>query len=808
MNKNKYICIHGHFYQPPRENPWLEEIELQDSAYPYHDWNEKISEECYKVNAASRILDKDENIVKIVNNYNQISFNFGPTLLSWIKRHQPEVYQSILSADKLSQIKFNGHGSAIAQAYNHIIMPLANRQDKYTQVLWGIRDFESHFARKPEGMWLPETAVDYETLEILAELNIKFTILAPHQAARVRRMEKGTPWQEVKGDSIDFRIPYLCQLPSGKNINIFFYNGALAHSVSFGDLLKNGENFARQLMAGFSSDENRSELVHIATDGETFGHHHRFADMALSYCLNYIEENDFARITNYGEYLALNPPAYEVQIIKNTSWSCIHGIERWRDNCGCNTGAHPDWQQYWRKPLREAMDWLRDRAIEIFEKGASAFFKDSWQARNEYIEVILDRCPNCIHDFLDKFSSHSLSVEEKVRAIKFLELQRNAMLMYASDGWFFDDISGIETVQNMRYAARCMQLINELSSINLEEEYITRLEEAPSNIHRYRNGANIYNTMVKPAIIDLLRVGAHYAISALFNGKDKSIYTYQILDDKIERNENGQLKMAIGYATIRSEITLEEDKFCFAVLYLGGHNVNGGVINFKDEEFYLDMVKEFRSSFNEANAVDIIRLMDKFFGTNSYTLWYMFRDEQRKVMEKILEPTLSSIESNYVHIYVDNFPIINFLRQLNIPVPKSLSFITEEVLNQELKNVFSQKTIDLQKLNDLLQEIESWPIEIDMITFEFNVVRWINRTIKKIRKNPFEIQPIIEITNVLKKMRDFEIKLNLWTAQNIFFDIKKDISYALEKNMALQEEDREIWWQPVKELGEMLKISV
>ena len=808
MNNNRYICIHGHFYQPPRENPWLEDIELQDSAYPFHDWNEKISEECYKTNTASRILDKKGNIIKIVNNYNQISFNFGPTLLAWMKKHQPEVYQSILEADKFSQKRFHGHGSVIAQPYNHMIMPLANKQDKYTQIFWGIRDFQKHFGRYPEGMWLPETAVDYETLEAMAELGIKYTILAPHQAAQIRKMGKDTSWQLINEGNLDTRLSYICPLPSGKKIHIFFYNSSLAHAISFGDLLRNGETFAQQLIAGFSQDNEKSELVNIATDGETFGHHHRFGDMALSYCLNYIEENDLAKITNYGAYLALNPPIHEVQIVENTSWSCSHGVERWKNDCGCKAGGHPDWQQNWRKPLRDAMDWLRDQSMEIFKKRASAYFNDVWQARNEYIAAILDRCPECIQDFLRKFANHPLSREESVRAIKYLEMQRNAMLMYTSCGWFFDDLSRIEAVQNMRYAARCIQLIKELDSIDLEEEYIKKLEQAPSNIHRYKNGAKIYQLMVKPVIIDLLRVGAHYAISALFNGKQKNIYAYQIMGDEIQRRENGQLKIAMGYTTIRSEITLEEDKISFAVLHLGDHNVNGRVKIYQNEESYQKMEKEISSSFEQANVIDIIRLMDKHFGTNSYSLWYLFKDEQRKVIEKILEPTLTEIERNFAQTYLDNRTIINFLRQLNIPIPKALSLITEQVINQELKIIFSQKSIDLERLSDILQETENWSIAIDQATLEFNVGGWINQAMEEVRKNPLKIKYILEITDVLKQMQDFEVQLHLWTGQNIYFEIKQDILPPLQQKIAQKEENIPSWWEHFKELGAMFKIDI
>jgi len=386
---SKNICIHAHFYQPPRENAWLEEVEPQDSAYPYHDWNQKISAECYGPNAKSRILDSKKMIVDIVNNYSKISFNFGPTLLSWLRREEPDIYNAIIEADNISRDNFSGHGSAIAQCYNHMIMPLASSRDKRTQILWGIRDFESHFRRMPEGMWLPETAVDLETLDIMAEEGVKFIILAPSQGAKTRRLGENE-WKEVNGSKIDSQIPYLCTLPSGRSIAIFFYNGPISHDVAFGGLLKNGENFAKRLNSTFV-DSQEPQLVHIASDGETYGHHHRFGDMALGFCLHYIESNKLADITIYGEFLEKFPPKHEVTLFENSSWSCVHGVERWRNNCGCNSGIHPSWNQEWRLPLRGALDWLRDNLLRMYEKEMSVYAHDTWKTRDEYIDVVLDR---------------------------------------------------------------------------------------------------------------------------------------------------------------------------------------------------------------------------------------------------------------------------------------------------------------------------------------------------------------------------------------------------------------------------------
>ncbi len=334
-----FVCIHCHFYQPPRENPWLEAVESQDSASPHHDWNERIAKECYLPNGASRILDSQHRISKIVNNYARISFNFGPTLLSWMEARAPEGYQRILDGDRESRRLFSGHGSALAQAYNHTILPLSNSRDKRTQILWGLKDFRHRFERDAEGVWLPETAVDLETLEILSAEGIKFTILAPRQAGQLRiDSDKDSPWIDLEY-GIDSRRAYSCTLPSGRTIGLFFYDGALSTAVAFERLLLSGENFARRLLGHFDPEGDAAQLMHVATDGESYGHHHAHGDMALAYALHYIEENKLARLTNYGEYFALHPPLQEVRIHEKTSWSCMHGVARWESNCGCNSAG-------------------------------------------------------------------------------------------------------------------------------------------------------------------------------------------------------------------------------------------------------------------------------------------------------------------------------------------------------------------------------------------------------------------------------------------------------------------------------------
>src|SRR5487761_1593240 len=364
MSSNFFVCVHGHFYQPPRENAWLEAIEVQDSAAPYHDWNDRINTECYEANGSSRILNAQDKIVRIVNNYSRMSFNFGPTLLAWMESSAPQSYRRVLDADRASLERFGGHGSAIAQVYNHIILPLAASQDRIRQIRWGIADFEHRFRRKPEGMWLAETAVDLESLDLLAQHGIRFTILAPHQCARVRPIStedypEAAAWHETAHASVAPTQPYLVRTSEGRSIAVFFYDGPTSRAVAFEGLLNDGRNFAKRLLAMYRDNGRPGQLAHIATDGESYGHHHRHGDMALAYAQHWIEGDGEAKLTNYGQFLAMFPAAYEAEIHEDTSWSCAHGVERWRSDCGCS-GGRAGWNQKWRAPLREALDWLRD----------------------------------------------------------------------------------------------------------------------------------------------------------------------------------------------------------------------------------------------------------------------------------------------------------------------------------------------------------------------------------------------------------------------------------------------------------------
>lgn len=805
----RHICIHGHFYQPPRENPWLEEIEYQDSAYPYNDWNQRILAECYAANRTSRIVDSNNQIIDIVNNYARMSFNFGPTLFSWLEKKAPEVYQAILEADKISQRNFSGHGAAIAQAYNHMIMPLANERDKKTQIIWGLKDFEARFKRKSEGFWLPETAVDLVTLSMLADQGIKFTILSPYQAKRTRKIGE-KDWHETEGGKIDPQIPYGCPLPSGKNIVIFFYDGPISREIAFGNLLNNGEALAHRLLETFPKDTDQSRLAHIANDGETYGHHHPFGNMALSYLLRYIETNHLAEITIYGEYLAKNPPQHEVEIIENSSWSCSHGVERWQADCGCHTGRHQDWNQKWRKPLREAMDSLRDQLILLYQEKMIEYTEDPWDMRDHYIEVVLDRSPDNVNRFLSEHATKQLTHDEKVRVLKLLEIQRHAMLMYTSCGWFFEDISGIETVQIVQYSARAIQLAKEAGGLDLETAFLDQLESAKSNVLELQNGRKIYETLIRPEIIDLMNVGAHYAITRLFNNyaAKTNIYTYAIEILNCDEQESGKQKFILGQASIFSEITWEEIVINFAALRLGDHNVNAGVCRHTDEKLFQLMHQEIKEAFSRNHIPEVIGLMTKRFGEHNYSLWDLFKNDQGKILDKIFEGTLQFIEAHYREIYEEYAPLMRIKKIVHTALPKALAMTVEFVLNREFTDLLGQEKIDLLKLEKLSLEMKRWAFVRDKQALGIAASKKIAELVRRFSDEPYNVYLLETTQRLLKILNELSLPLDLGEAQNIFFALGKKIyPVFVEKNKTSDSSARK-WINHFENLGNDLQINI
>jgi alpha-amylase/alpha-mannosidase (GH57 family) len=806
----RYVCIHAHFYQPPRENPWLEEVELQDSAYPYHDWNERITAESYAPNAASRVMDGNGRIVNIVNNYAKISFNFGPTLLSWMQDKEPAVYRAILDADRESREHFSGHGSAIAQAHNHMILPLANGRDKRTQVLWGIRDFEHRFGREPEGMWLPETAVDLESLDIMAREGIRYAILEPHQAHRVRK-RGSREWQDVTGGRIDPKAPYRLRLPSGRTIAVFFYDGPVSRAVAFEGLLNNGEVFANRILGAFPEGRGgRYQLVHIATDGESYGHHHAHGEMALSYAIHHIESNGLARVTNYGEFLEKHPPAHEVEIYEYTSWSCAHGVERWRSNCGCNSGGRPGWNQEWRRPLREALDWLRETLASEYEGRGRSLLRDPWSARDEYIGILLDRSPESRDRFFREHAVRNLSAGEETTALKLLELQRHAMLMYTSCGWFFDELSGIETTQVLQYAGRAVQLARELWEDGIEERFLSLLESAGSNLPEHRDGRHIYEKFVKPAMVDLHKVGAHYAVSSLFESYDDqaNIFCYQVDREEYRLLPAGKKRLALGRARITSEITRESADVTFGVLHFGDHNVSGGIREFRGQESYESLAAEMSEIFAGADFPEIIRAVDRNFGAGVYSLKLLFRDEQRKILDMILAATMTDIDGVYRQLYMQNASLMRFLSDIGYPASKSFHAAAELALNGELKRAFQAETLDIDAIRGTLYEAEGVKISLDGAGLGYTLRKSIERMMHAFRENPDDIVLLAQIDAAVEMGNSLPFEVTFWKTQNLYWEMLETVLTEYRSRAALGDEVAGEWVRLFSSLGSKLSVAL
>ncbi len=805
----RYICIHGHFYQPPRENPWLEAIEVQDSAYPYHDWNERISSECYGPNGSSRILDSEGRIEKIFNNYSKISFNFGPTLLAWLEAKAPEVYRAVLEADRESQKYYSGHGSALAQPYNHMIMPLSNLRDKETQVVWGIQDFERRFGRQAEGMWLPETAVDLETLDVLAQHGIKFTILSPYQAARVRAIG-ARGWREVSGGRVDPSVAYRVRLRYGRMMNVFFYDGPISRGVAFEGLLAKGELLAERLLGAFSEDRDSPQLVHIATDGETYGHHHAYGDMALAYALHYIEAKNEAKLTNYGEFLERHPPTREVRIIENSSWSCPHGVERWRSDCGCNSGGHPSWNQQWRSPLRVALDALRDEVKPLFARRGKDLFKDPWVARNDYINVVLDRSRENLSQFLAQHATHELSEKENIEALKLMELQRHLMLMYTSCGWFFDELSGIETVQVIQYAGRALQLAEELFARPFEPVFLGLLEKAESNLPEQGDGRAIFEAFVRPAAVDLEKVGAHYAVSSLFEhyNHETRIYCYTVHLKDYKLLHEGKTRLAVGRAEISSEVTWESRQITFGVLHLGDHNLSGGVREFLGEEAYQAMVEEVTAGFEGGDLREQLRIVEQHFGSTTYTLKLLFRDQQQHILRLILQSALAEAEAAYRQIYERGAPLMRFVTGLGLAQPRRFQMAAEFTLNAELQSLLQSDNLDVNHTRALLDETRRAGVPLDSATLEFSLRRNIEELARRFHAEPEDPARLqaFEVAVDVAAMLPFETRL--WQPQNVFYDVLQKRYPDIQARAAQGEESARAWCDSFRSLGSKLSVRV
>ncbi len=809
-DKDRFVCIHGHFYQPPRENPWLDEVERELSAAPFHDWNERILQECYRSNMAARIVDSQNRILQMCNNFNFLSFNFGPTLLRWIERRAPAVYEAILNADRESCKRFGGHGNAFAQVYNHIIMPLASRRDKVTQVRWGVRDFEKRFGRRPEGIWLAETAVDRETLEILAEEGIRFTVLSPFQAARWRfiKPEEGQ-WRDASGGEIPTGRPYRFQCSGSRHVDLFFYDQSLAHGIAFERLLEHSGKVIERIdavHAGRPAGEagiREPWLVHSATDGESYGHHFKFGDMALAAAFRELTRDPHTHIINYSAFLAQFPPVAEVEILENTAWSCAHGIGRWQDDCGCNVGAQPGWNQKWRRPLRDSLNRLRDLLAVHYEREMGRLAKDPWKVRDDYVNVIPDT-GRIRTDFARVQTGRDLGAPELNRFYQLLEMQRCAMAMFTSCGWFFNEISELEAVLVLSYAARAIQLAEESGAPSPEPEFLQILQKAPCNVAEFANGADVYLKKVKPRVVSTDRVAVAYVLRSFVEPSAASprLYFYHVSHRQQEDLGASPIPCRYGRIAVRDERTLDQKEFLYALLHFGGFDFRCSVKPFETSAEYDSILKALRQSVEEQNTVQIIRILDQSFGKSAFSLHDVFRDMRSSIALRMTQGPMKLFSDFQRHLYEDHRSLMRSLNRWGIELPDDMRVLVKRVLSHEVQLLVKEMVEHEQqpasrdslgeeadffhrahmgRLRSLLMEAHTWKAAIiSADTAEMLGIAMLD--ILEGLYESFAPQSAARILRLIEICRLLEIRPHLWEMQTQYYKLAgkgmKDREYA------------------------------
>jgi alpha-amylase/alpha-mannosidase (GH57 family) len=790
--KMRHVCFHGHFYQPPRENPWMDAVELERSAAPHHDWNERITHECYRANAAARLVAADNRIVALRNNYQSMSFNFGPTLLRWMERHAPWVYDAIRRADQESCARHGGHGNAIAQAYGHLIMPLADRRDQQTQVIWGMKDFSWRFGRDPEGMWLPETAVSLETLRVLAECGIRFTILAPAQALRWRPVESPGAWHDAAGGTIPSGQAYRCYAGAGQSMDLFFYDARLAHGIAFGGLL---EDSGRLLAAVHANHDSRGQtrsawLVHVATDGESYGHHSKFGDMALAAAMHALERDPLVCITNYGAFLASHPPSHEVEIAENTAWSCAHGLGRWQRDCGCRIGGEPGWNQGWREPLREALNELRDQLKAHYERAMANLSRDPWLARDEYIEVILDR--GQLESFVSRTARSSLSETERVRLVTLLEMQRSAMAMFTSCGWFFDEISGLETLLILTHAARAIQLAAQTGADRLEEAFLRRLAKAPSNRAEYSDGADVYRRAVKPRVVTFDRVIVNYAIQSVVRNAhcERRLHCFSVYPLQEEQLGPNPVPCLVGRTLVKDDCTLEGKTYLFAVMHFGGLDFRCSVAANGTAQRFDTLLRRLQQAAEEQNTVKMIRALDSTLGSGALNLFDCFSDLRQEVALHVAGEKLRFYGDFQKHLFEENRSLMWSLQQMGVALPSDLLAAVRRILTEEVSELVrellehdrrgSQQWPEgdpsfyvrgrVGRLRAVLREASEWGVELNLERAARMIEAALTVCLEELlrRFNSLQVTRLLRLVNLCRTMR---VELEPWMLQTLYHEL-------------------------------------
>jgi alpha-amylase/alpha-mannosidase (GH57 family) len=719
------VVVHGHFYQPPRENPWTEYIDGEPSAAPFPDWNTRIQAECYRPNAFARVVDSFGQVERIVNNYRYLSFNFGPTLLSWMEAHDPVTYQHILAADRESAARLGGHGNAIAQSYNHSILPLCNPRDRVTQVRWGLADFRRRFGREPEGMWLPETACNADVLEVLIEEGLTFTILSPYQAEQVRPLGHGDDaWQTVADGNIDTGRPYRSfhRDGSGRSLVLFFYDGPMSRAIAFEGALASSQAFLERFRGAARGEEH---LVHVATDGESYGHHTKFGDRTLAHALKVEAPRVEIGVTNYGAFLAAHPPTFEVQVKagpdgEGTAWSCTHGVGRWYRDCGCRTGGEEGWNQAWRTPLRQAFDVLRDEAGRVFEAQGGEYFHDPWAARDAYIELVLDRTRDK-GEFLRPLARRELSAEEGIRALTLLEMQRQAMLMYTSCGWFFNELSGIETVQVMKYGGRLMDDLRTLGVSPPRAGFLEVLSQAHSNLPSLGSGADVYRRFVDRSRITPQSIAAHLGISSLMDGESELAPTAgfraEITDHRRERLDRRTL--LTNHTILEHVATGLRHDLAVAAMHFGGVDFYCVVKPFTTTTRFRASANRIWREFGSVSLPKLLRTIAKEFGPDEFGLDHVLPGARRRIFSNVFGTMVRRFSEHYASLYEDNQHSIEMLEHAGFELPWELRTAAEYTMGRRFEEeIRAQQASDdpaaYQKAVEIAEEAARHHYDIDM----------------------------------------------------------------------------------------------
>lgn len=780
LTKTVYLAIHGHFYQPPRENPWTEKIELQPSAQPFHDWNERILVQCYQPNAMARIVDSKGRVREIVNNFRLLNFNVGPTLMAWLEKHSPLVYRLIIEADRLSVRERSGHGNALAQVYNHMILPLADERDQRTQIRWGINEFKKRFGRDPEGMWLPETAANPRTLEILIEEGVHFTILAPQQAARVRRLGSGSSWEDVGNGSIDPTRPYrfFHSKDKSRSIDLFFFDAPLSRDMSFGDLLFDAKKFLDRLVHSHRNDRNHPELIHSATDGETFGHHRAYGERVIAFLLHEEAERQGFKRTNYGEYLEKFPPQYEVELKpgEGTSWSCVHGVGRWKEDCGCHAG-NPNWNQKWRAPLREAVRFLEEKIAEIYQKKISSFLTDPWAARDEYIQIILDRSKESQETFFKKHAAHSLSETEQIEVLKLLEMERFALLSETSCGWFFNDISGIETVQILRYALRALELAAGFGAQGLEAEFVGILAKAKSNLTEFGDGRGVWEKLVKPSVTSREKIVAHYAFRKLFELEmaREDFFNSKITDGEEERENLGEMTLLMGAVEITGISIPESQKFVYAIFQKRLSDIQCFIkpLTQPDELRKIDV--HSLSLLRKNNPQALVQNLKESFKTEPVVLKNLFPEERDAILRVLSGQLKKDYYQTATHFYEENYSWAELFHEAGSPLPEEFRRLIDWVMGERLlecvKKVDSLNSFEeiIQKAKEIFKEADSRGFSVQTQPAVEFLSSQLNAWIEKLFFHQSDLRLMGKIEKALALAKELKLELHDQIAQELFF---------------------------------------